>query len=139
MTTIVLDTSVATAWALLETDDPAADTALNLVQKGAALVPALFWFELRNALVVSERRNRITPLTASEFLSAFAKFTVLVDREPDELNVMGFARTHGLTVYDACYLELALRANLPLATLDRKLSQAAQFAGVEIVGFALRS
>ena len=131
---IVLDTSVAAAWALLEADDPATEEALNIVQKGSGLVPALFWFELRNTLVVNERRERISQSLTEAFLKAFSKFSIIVDTEPNEATVLTLARQHGLTVYDASYLELALRRETPIATADRKLKRAALAAGVTVIG-----
>ena len=68
------------------------------------------------------------------FLRALAQLGVTIDRSPEEASVLALARQHRLTVYDAAYLELALRRNLPLATLDEQLLRACKAAGGAIVG-----
>ena len=130
----VLDTSVAAAWALFETEQAAAEIALDEIRKNSAIVPALFWFELRNTLIINERRGRITQQDSSDFLSLLSNLAVSVDNKPDERHVMNLARHHVLTVYDASYLELALRMQFPLATLGRKLKDAAIKLNVAIIG-----
>ncbi len=45
-------------------------------------------------------------------------------------DTLHLARRHGLSSYDASYLELALRTGVPLATLDTDLARAARKAGV---------
>jgi predicted nucleic acid-binding protein len=117
---MVLDTSVAAAWALSETNHPL------IFRNDSAIVPALFWFEMRNTLIVNERRNRITEAGTAAFLESISKAAILVDHAPSEANVLALARKHRLTVYDAAYLELAARKNIPLATLDGRLEAAAR-------------
>ena len=129
----VLDASTAIAWALRE-DHPPAAVAGELIATEAALAPALWWFELRNGLIVNERRGRITAEATRRFLQHVAELPIALDRVPDEAAVMTLARRHRLTVYDASYLELALREAVPLATLDRPLAEAARAEGVVLVG-----
>jgi predicted nucleic acid-binding protein len=93
----------------------------------------LWWFEVRNTLVISERRKRITPDQAVQILARLDELPLRLDVTPDSPVVMGLAREHGLTVYDAAYLEVALRLVLPLATLDHALAAAAPSAGVELL------
>jgi predicted nucleic acid-binding protein len=129
----VLDASAVIAWALRE-DDPRADLARERARIEDAAVPMLWWFEVRNALIVNERRGRLTePLTA-RFLREISRLAVTVDRAPDETALLTLARRHRLTVYDAAYLELALREALPLATLDAQLAAAAQSEAVPLIG-----
>jgi predicted nucleic acid-binding protein len=45
---------------------------------------------------------------------------------------LAVAREYGLTMYDASYLELARRSDLPLATIDRRLEAAARRSGITI-------
>jgi predicted nucleic acid-binding protein len=130
---IVLDASVAVAWAFEQEDHPTAAVALDRIRGDYARVPALWWYEVRNALIVNERRNRLTPGDTAEFLQALDRLALVVDREPHEQTVIGFARQHGLTIYDAVYLELAQRHNVPLATLDTKLARAARLERVKLV------
>jgi predicted nucleic acid-binding protein len=63
-----------------------------------------------------------------------ARLRIDLDRQADGEILLALARTHRLTAYDAAYLELALRADAPLATLDRKLAAAARAAGVPLLG-----
>jgi predicted nucleic acid-binding protein len=63
-----------------------------------------------------------------------ARLPIVVDRAPEEAAVLTLARRHGLTVYDASYLELAERHTAPLATLDAMLAQAAQRESITLIG-----
>jgi predicted nucleic acid-binding protein len=133
LTTVALDASITIAWVLEETDARAA-LARQTVEDGQAVVPRLWWFEVRNGLIVNERRGRISQVLTERFLRDLSHFAISFDDAPDETGVMGLARRHRLTVYDAAYLELAKRENLPLATLDRPLAAAARAEGVPILG-----
>lgn len=92
--------------------------------------------ELRNSLIVHERRQRITPARTAGFLKALASLPISLDRQIGEAALLGLARDHVLTAYDAAYLELAQRKGLALATLDRALAAAAQASGVALIGRA---
>jgi predicted nucleic acid-binding protein len=94
----------------------------------------LWWYELRNVLLIAERRQRLTQHRTTEFLSSVAQLAIDFDHLPDETAVFGLARRHRLTVYDAAYLELALRQALPLATLDVALIDAARTEKVRLIG-----
>jgi predicted nucleic acid-binding protein len=90
---------------------------------------------LRNALVTNERRRRLTESDTANFLRELSSdMTITVEAVPDERAVMSLARRHRLTVYDAAYLELALRERLPLATLDAALAEAARHEEVAVLG-----
>jgi predicted nucleic acid-binding protein len=128
----VLDASVSACWAFADEDHPVADMAFSSLQTGEAAVPALWWFEVRNILIVNERRGRINERETDLFLRALAQFRIRIDREPEQASVLRMARAQGLTVYDAAYLELAYREKLPLATLDRRLGEAARLMGVRL-------
>lgn len=133
MTTVALDASITVAWVLEETNTRAL-LAQQTVENGQAIVPRLWWFEVRNALIVNERRGRIGELLSARFLSELSRFAIAFDDTTDEKRVMALARRHRLTVYDAAYLELALRENVPLATLDAPLAAAARAEGVPLLG-----
>ena len=90
-----------------------------------AVVPCLWWFEVRNILIVNQRRKRITENDTQNFLRNVSRLRLRIDRQPEESIVFRFARTHKLSVYDAAYLELAYRESLSLATLDHELEKAA--------------
>ncbi len=128
----VLDASVSACWAFADEDHPAADAAFGSLRTEEAVVPALWWFEVRNILVVNERRGRITERDTDFFLRVLAQFRIRIDREPEPADVLRIARAQGLSVYDAAYLEVAYRAKLPLATLDRRLGEAARLVGVQL-------
>jgi len=130
----VLDASIAACWALTDEDHRTAALALTRIQSDQALAPGLLWFEVRNILIVNERRRRITPRETARFLEFLSKLRLLLDGSPEESHALQLARVHGITFYDASYLELALRERLPLATLDRELARAAQAEGVLLLG-----
>ena len=125
----VLDASITACWAFDDEDHPDA----GLVRAEEAAVPSLWWFEVRNILIVNERRRRITEADTAAFLVNLSRLRIRVDRVPDEERVLRLARAHRLSVYDAAYLELAQREGLPLATLDAELRKAAAGEGVALV------
>ena len=130
----VLDASIVACWALDDEDDRVADLTFERIRTDEGRVPALWWFEVRNILVVNERRNRLTETATAAFLRELAQMRVLVDRSPDETDVLTLARRHRLSVYDASYLELARRGDIALATLDKELAAAASSIGVHLLG-----
>jgi predicted nucleic acid-binding protein len=128
---LIVDCSVAAAWALADERSQWTDAALQAATLEGALAPSLFWFEIRNILVVNERRGRVNSSQSDQFLadlSALLKF----DITPVESAVMSLARVHKITVYDASYLELAQRLGLPLVTLDRELIAASPKIGLQL-------
>jgi len=129
----VLDASVAACWAFDDEDHPAAALALERIRGDEARVPALWWFEVRNVLVVNERRGRLTEADTAAFLRRVSRLGVTIDHSPEEAAVLALARRHRLSVYDASYLELAQREALPLATLDAELARAARAEGVAVL------
>ncbi|MFZ3218098.1 MAG: type II toxin-antitoxin system VapC family toxin [Candidatus Acidiferrales bacterium] len=126
-----MDCSVAAAWALADERTEWTSAALKAATVEGAIVPSLFWFEIRNILVVNERRGRIKQMQPARFLADIDLLTD-VDVRPVESDLLELARTHNLTVYDAGYLELASRLGLPLCTLDTQLIQAAPKIGVTL-------
>ncbi|MGA3066965.1 MAG: type II toxin-antitoxin system VapC family toxin [Tepidisphaeraceae bacterium] len=127
---IVPDASVIVSLIFPDEDAAYAKAVLDAIDADRAVVPTLFWFELRNALLMGERRKRITAHQTGTFLADLRVLPFEVDDEPRETVVLELARRHTLTVYDAAYLELAQRKNLPLATIDGDLIRAATAAGV---------
>lgn len=130
----VVDALIAGSWAFEDENNSDAAIAFEKVASGSALVPGHWWFELRNALLVNERRGRITEAGTSRFLRDLARLPIDVDRAPDETALLTLARRHRLTVYDAAHLELARREGLPLASLDGDLRKAAPAEGVPLLG-----
>ncbi len=136
----VLDCSAALPWIFGDEASEATDFLLNeLTLGGHAWVPSLWHLELANVLVGAQRRNRIDQAGCEAFLSHLGEYDIRVDPETIPRawsKTLDLALIHKLSVYDAAYLELALRRNLPLATLDRALLQAARVSGV---GLSLQS
>jgi predicted nucleic acid-binding protein len=129
----VLDASIALAWAFADETDPRATAALARIRTDEALVPSIWWFEIRNTLVVNQRRGRLTEADTAAFLRTLSRLAVTIDRQPGEAEVLSLARRHRLSVYDAAYLELAQRDSIPLSTLDQRLADAARAAQVPLV------
>jgi predicted nucleic acid-binding protein len=130
----VLDASVSACWAFDDEQHTIADAALDRSDVDEIFVPSLWWFEIRNLLIVAERRKRLTVATTNAFLRSLQRLRLSIDRAPEDVDVLLLARRHNLTVYDSGYLELAMRKGLPLATLDRRLATAAEGEGVQLIG-----
>jgi predicted nucleic acid-binding protein len=129
----VLDCSVTMAWYFKDEADPYADAARTALGGVGAAVPALWPLEVANILALGERRKRSTEAEAAVWLGLLRRLPIRVDEETPArawTDVLHVARRHGLSAYDAAYLELALRLGLPLATLDDRLKAAAAAAGV---------
>ena len=131
---LVVDASILAAWFLDEESDPRVEAAFDTVARIETRAPSLLYYEIRNALLVSERRNRITEAMSAAFLRSLALLPIRLAPLPDDGELMALARKWKLTVYDAAYLELAKREGLPLATLDRGLEKAATSEGVALFG-----
>jgi predicted nucleic acid-binding protein len=131
---LVIDASILAAWFLDEKSDPRVEIAFDTVARVETLAPSLFYYEIRNVLLVSERRNRITEAMSAAFLRDLALLPIRFQAPGDDAKLMTLARQRKLTVYDAAYLELAKRDGLPLATLDRALEKAAVAEGVALFG-----
>jgi len=97
------------------------------------VVPALFCYEIRNVLVVNERRARIEQTGSARFLMRLRDLRLVRGEDHEEASVMSFARAHGLSAYDAAYPETALRRSDTLATLDKSLAVAASAEGVSVI------
>jgi predicted nucleic acid-binding protein len=129
----VLDASICATWALADESSEVADTAADRLRTETALVPTVWWYEVRNVLVVNERRQRMTVSDTAIFLDVLSRFPIVVDSVQDEEMTLRLARNHRLSFYDAAYLALAVREQLPLATLDKALQAAAEAAGVALL------
>ena len=130
----VIDASIAACWAFEDEDHPVAALALERIRSDEALVPSLWWFEVRNTLIVNERRGRLTEADVTVFLRGLARLGVTIDRTPDEAAILTLARRHRLTVYEASYLDLAQREGVLLATLDTDLVNAARGERLRLIG-----
>jgi len=134
---LVLDASMTLAWCFPNESTAYTEAVLDLLTIGAeAFTPAIWPFEVANALLMAERRKRITIAQVTSILQRIASLPISVDPiQADRAfgRILSAARDEKLTAYDAAYLELAMREGLPLATLDDQLKQAARSAGVALV------
>lgn len=135
MDRIVLDGSVALSWLFLDEKNQYSDAILKKLPALEMLVPRLWHLEISNVLLVAERRGRCTQAESSSWLDFLSRLPIVIDSATESqawTETMSLARQENLTAYDAAYLELALRARLPLATLDRELKAAASAVGIAI-------
>jgi predicted nucleic acid-binding protein len=129
----VLDASVVISWAMPDEGHPVADAAFQRIQTDSAVVPAIWWYEIRNILVINERRSRISQEDAARFLLDMARFDIEVRPVENSQLTIDLARQHTLSVYDAAYLALAIEEKLPIATLDQALRSTAISRGVSLL------
>ncbi len=131
----VLDCSVAMAWFFEGEATPATDALLDRVNQGGQVVVAQHWpLEVGNTLLMGERRKRTSPADSAQFIGILSALAIETDKETGanaNSATLALARSHGLTLYDSAYLELAIRRSLPLATLDKELRSAAKKVGIK--------
>ena len=134
---VVLDSSVTLAWLCSdELTDPVRQV-FERVTATRAWVPALWRLEVANSLHMAVRRKRIDAAFRDASLADLALLNIGTDPDTDAFawsTTLELAQSHGLTVYDAAYLELAQRIALPLATLDEELRAAGRAVGVALLG-----
>jgi len=131
---LIVDTSVALTWIFADEGTDETEALLDRVRDDGGVVPALWEYEVGNALLVAVRRGRLEQPAARQALTLLRAVNLQVDRSPVDLTrVVGLAATHDLSVYDAAYLDLALSRGLPLATLDDRLARAATAVGVAVL------
>jgi len=132
----VLDSSLALALALPDETSEQADYFFSRVSSESTFwVPALWWYEMANALIGAERRKRLTENDRMRLIELYRMLPVQTDTVLDADAMYRFqtlAMEYELSAYDAAYLELAQRRGLGLATLDQRLHSAARKAGVKV-------
>lgn len=120
---------MALAWCFADEQEPYAVAVLRLLENRAAIVPSVWPLEVANAFVIAERRGRLQPARTAALIAEIAKLGIEVDSHTSVQawkETLTLARRYGLSVYDAAYLELAIRESLPLATLDQALAKVAR-------------
>lgn len=134
---LVLDSSVTLAWIYAdETTEPIREV-FNMLSRSGTWVPGLWRLEVANVLEMGVRRKRHDAKFRDATLADLAQLPIQVDTETDKhawSTTLRLAERHQLTLYDAAYLELALRRNLPIATLDEDLRSAARVEKVRLLG-----
>jgi predicted nucleic acid-binding protein len=130
----VADSSVGVAWAVpSQTSEPVGQLLDDVASGTLFVVPSLWKFEVANALLVLRRRQRIEPQQWTRARQALDRLTPRIDEEGPRValrEISDLASRQDLSVYDAVYLELALRTHLPLASRDASLNKAAHRCGV---------
>jgi len=132
----VVDASVALAWCFEDEKSDRTEALADRLQISPAVVPQTWRLEIANALLVAARRERLSIATRTQLLLALARLPVQVGSETSDRafqETLALADAHQLTIYDAAYLELALRLAIPLATNDDALRRAAEAVGVELL------
>ena len=133
----VLDCSVVMSWLFRDEVTPATSKILDRLDTETALIPSFWFLEITNVLVVGERKGRISVAESEDFVLQLSRFDYEIDTEAPQRafsHLLPLCREHGLTSYDAVYLDVALRRDLPLATLDAPLRKAAKKLGVKLLG-----
>ncbi len=137
MSRFVVDASVVLTWCFPDENASLAQHVAGMFKRGDTAVAPSFWpHEVLNALLVGEKRKRISGELVRSFLDDLAALPIVLEPLPakvvfDRIQLLG--REHVLTAYDAAYLDLALSNGLPLATLDEDLARASKKARVRLV------
>lgn len=135
--TLVLDASMAIAWLFEDERTDATEVVLDRVAGAGAIVPTIWKLEVASGLQAAMRRGRIDISARNAALSRLGALGIETDPETGLhawMDTLALADRHGLTPYDASYLELAIRRRLPLATLDAALVRAGKTDGIEMMG-----
>ena len=133
----VVDSSIALTWCFEDEATEAADALLVRLTHDGAHAPSLWPLEVLNALVAAQRRGRISSKERHDRIALLHALPIILDTDTAGQSwaiTSLLAERHGLTLYDAAYLELAQRRNLPLATLDADLRTAAHAIGLPVLG-----
>ena len=136
MISFVLDASAALTWCFCDEATNASHQLLDRAAREPFAVPAIWPGEVANALLMGERRGRMSSEDVASALALLGQLDAQVDTLPTLAvfsAVLNLARAHGLTVYDAFYLELAIRKRLKLASLDKKLRAAATDCSIALM------
>ena len=135
----VIDASVTLSWFFEDERSAERDALLDQVAEAGATVPGLWRLEVANALLVAFRRGRLSAAFRDRAILRLGRLPITVDTDTDVrawTNTLPVAEQTGLSVYDASYLELAIRLGAALASADRKLCEAAKRAGVPLIASA---
>ena len=131
---MVLVNSVVCGWLLENQATPYSDAIAQRLQDDQAVAPPLLRLEYANVLRTACKRGRLTAQQAQDAIAQLAELPVEIDAElPDAAQLLALALRYDLSSYDATYLDLALRRQLPVATQDVALAQAARLSGVGVV------
>jgi len=125
----VLDYSITMAWCFEDEISKFSDHVLDQLERSTAIVPTIWPLEVANVLLIAERNKRITPIQSSSFVDALSTLPITIDPSTTTRamhSIYVLAGKTKLTIYDAAYLELAIREKIPLASNDKDLLRAAK-------------
>ena len=124
----VIDNSIVMSWCFEDEGNSYAEAVLESFEAGQAFVPAIWPLEVGNVLLVAERKKRLSKASVARFLELLGGLPIVVEQETADRmfkEILALAREHRLSTYDASYLDLAMRLDLPLSTQDTSLVKAA--------------
>ena len=131
----VIDNSVVMSWCFEDEGNIYPEAVLESLEAGEAFVPAIWPLEVGNVLLVAERQKRLSQASVVRFLDLLGGLPIAVEQETPERmlkEILSLDREHRLSTYDASYLDLAMRLDLPLSTLDASLVKAARKCEVPV-------
>jgi len=132
----VVDNSMVMTWCFKDETNPYTDAVLDRLERSTAIVPAIWPLEVGNVLLVAEGRKRLSEADSTRFVALLSELPILIDGEtPGRMmkDILALARRHMISTYDAPYLDLAMRKDLPFATLDKDLRKAAKRGKVFLI------
>ena len=129
----VVDCSITLPWFLEDERTRFTDQVLNAIHQVEYWAPSVWRLEMLNGLLMAERRKRIDRARRIESIDQVTRLNVRLDPALPNVTAIGaLAERHGLTAYDAAYLELAVRQNFGVVTQDRDLVRAADAEGLPV-------
>lgn len=133
----IIDCSITMAWLFADERTAETESIQERLILESVLVPSHWYLEVANVLVMAEKRKRISAADSTQFVQLLETLDIVSDSElgAETFDILiPLCRSHGLTSYDAAYLDLAMRRQLPLATLDDELRRAAVSVGIPVLG-----
>ena len=136
MSGLVLDADIALGWCFEDRGDAYSDSVLEALREERGFVPGHWMLELTNVLQGAQKRQILSEADVGHFLELVRELPIETDGETalragDQTRLL--ARSHGLSTYEAAYLELAMRRSASLATRNAGLRAAARRCGVTLV------
>lgn len=130
---LVIDASIAAVWFLPDENDERADDILDRLNHESAVVPSLFWFEIRNILIKAHKRMRLDEAGLRKAIAHLRNLPLDDQGSGNDGLILSLCLKEGLTAYDASYLALAMERGIPMVTADHALEAAAVRSGVKVV------
>jgi predicted nucleic acid-binding protein len=134
----VVDNSVVMSWCFKDETNKYGDAVLDRLAESTAIVPPIWPLEVVNVLLVAEQRNRLKQVDTVRFITLLSQLPIVVEHDGSERkmkDLLALGRANNLSSYDAAYLDLSMRKDCPIATLDKKLIEAAKKVDITILEF----